>query len=368
MMTGVKVVILHALRREGGGARRLSTWERLCSAVGARAYPVSVLPENRLQSVLSLRATIEVVTGRAPIETVLWDRDRIASQLADIEPDVVICMTLRTLSPAILGSLSKRAAKRVVVDLVDPLSKSYTQRSQIAGGLTGVAFRVLARDASRSEILADRLSDEVVVAGWDDAKVQGARWIPIVTDDELKSRARPPGDDYPWHAVFVGSLDYPPNIDAVERLTRFIWPRVRKAVPEAVLAIAGRRPNRRVKEAVTVPGIRLVGPFADFESIASKAAVAVSPLSASTGFQIKVLDAAQVGLPQVVTGAALKGFSPGFPARVADGDEEFADAVVELLHDSRLRQELADAAHNHAETRYCVESWEDEMRRLLGNP
>src|ERR1700722_8733126 len=190
IMTGVKVVILHALRREGGGARRLSTWERLCSAVGARSYPVSVLPENRLQSVLSRRATIEVVTGRAPIETVLWDRERIASQLADIEPDVVICMTLRTLSPAVLGSLSNRAAKRIVVDLVDPLSKSYMQRSQIAGGMTGVAFRVLARDASRSELLADRLSDEIVVAGWSDAEVQGARWIPIVTDGGLKPLAR----------------------------------------------------------------------------------------------------------------------------------------------------------------------------------
>jgi glycosyltransferase involved in cell wall biosynthesis len=118
-------------------------------------------------------------------------------------------------------------------------------------------------------------------------------------------------------------------------------------------------------DAVKTPGIEFVGPFDELETLANKAAIAVSPLNASTGFQIKVLDAAQVGLPQVVTASALRGFAPGFPARIAHGDEEFARAVVELLDDPQGRDDLAEAARSHVEIRYSVAAWVHEARRLV---
>ena len=335
-MAGAKVVILHALRREGGGARRLSTWVDLFKAAGADAHPVSVLARNKLQARISFRSVAEVAARRAPIETAVWSRNALLRELTRMKPDVLVCMTLRTVSPRVISALEKIGTTRIIVDLVDPLSKSYLQRSQIAGGVTGVAYRILARDAVRSEHLAHRVTQVMVAAGFEDAESLGTRWIPIVARDEWK--VRPERRSYPWHAIFVGSLDYPPNIDAVERLSRKIWPCVRRSIPDAVLAVAGRRPTPRLMEAVSSPGIEFVGPFDEFENVARKSAIAVSPLSVSTGFQIKVLDAAQVGLPQVVSAAALKGFAPGFPARVGDDDEDFARAVVELLDDPRRRE------------------------------
>jgi hypothetical protein len=362
-MAGAKVVILHALRREGGGARRLSTWVDLFTSAGAEALPVSVLARNRFQARISFRSILEVASRRAPIETAVWSRDALVQELASIRPDVLVCMTLRTWSPRVIGQLDKLGTTRLIVDLVDPLSQSYLQRSRIAGGVTGVAFRLLAGDAVRSESLAHRVSQVTVAAGFEDARTLGTGWIPIVAREGWK--VRPEQRNYPWHAIFVGSLDYPPNVDAVERLSGRIWPLVRRSVPDAVLAVAGRRPTPRLMKAVNSPGIQFIGPFEEFETVAGNSAISVSPLSVSTGFQIKVLDAAQVGLPQVVTSAALRGFAPGFPARVADGDEEFARAVVELLADPRGGVDLADAARTHVDSRYTVQAWVDEARTLI---
>ncbi len=342
----------------------MATWVDLFSAAGAETHPVSVLATNRLRARISFRSALEVAFGRAPIETIVWSREALIRQLTPIRPDVVVCMTLRTVSPKVIAGLAELGTTRIIVDLVDPLSKTYLQRSQIIGGAAGLGYRILARDAVRSERRAHRETQVIVAAGWEDARSLDARWIPIVARGELI--ARPEARNVPWQAIFVGSLDYPPNIDAVERLAWRIWPLVRRSMPNAVLAVAGRRPNSRLMETMDSPGIRFVGPFDEFEAIASKSVIAVAPLRVSTGFQIKVLDAAQFGLPQVVTAAALKGFAPGFPARVADGDEEFAGAVVELLNDARTRGDLAEAARMHVDHRYTVQAWVDEARSLIG--
>ena len=42
--------------------------------------------------------------------------------------------------------------------------------------------------------------------------------------------------------LFVGSLDYPPNVEALTDLVRVVMPTIREQVPEARLLVAGRRP------------------------------------------------------------------------------------------------------------------------------
>ena len=58
--------------------------------------------------------------------------------------------------------------------------------------------------------------------------------------------------------IFLGSMDWEPNIDGVEWMCREIWPRIRAAVPNAVFRIVGRSPNGRVtrlaSDSVTVTG------------------------------------------------------------------------------------------------------------------
>ncbi len=58
--------------------------------------------------------------------------------------------------------------------------------------------------------------------------------------------------------MFVGAMDWEPNVDAMEYFCNEIWPAVLAAAPSAKLRIVGRNPVRRVKQlvcdSVTVTG------------------------------------------------------------------------------------------------------------------
>jgi glycosyltransferase involved in cell wall biosynthesis len=47
--------------------------------------------------------------------------------------------------------------------------------------------------------------------------------------------------------IFVGAMDWEPNIDAVQYFCNEIWPSVRAKIPGARFRIVGRNPDRRVQ-------------------------------------------------------------------------------------------------------------------------
>ena len=59
----------------------------------------------------------------------------------------------------------------------------------------------------------------------------------------LRSRAEPAAD-----LVFVGSMDWMPNIDGVTWFVQEILPLIRKRRPETTLAVVGRKPGREILE------------------------------------------------------------------------------------------------------------------------
>lgn len=146
----------------------------------------------------------------------------------------------------------------------------------------------------------------------------------------LRSQPLPTAAEPPGRALFVGGYSGH-NIAAVQWLTREIWPRVRRAMPEAELVIAGTV-GRAVKE--PVPGVRAVGPVGNLESEYAAASVCLVPLPLGTGLKIKLVEAMGYGRAVVTTPAGAEGFAEleaGRVAVVAPDAATFADAVARLL-------------------------------------
>ena len=121
--------------------------------------------------------------------------------------------------------------------------------------------------------------------------------------------------------VFAGTLDYRPNIDAVEWLVDDMWPTVKARVPDAKLVVVGRSPTQAVADAVARAGGELHGDVADIRPFYWGAAVAVSPIRLGSGLRNKQLHAMASRAPLVTTPTALEGVpvKPGEHALVADG-------------------------------------------------
>ncbi|MDA8279589.1 MAG: glycosyltransferase family 4 protein [Actinomycetota bacterium] len=255
------------------------------------------------------------------------------------------------------------------MDFVDQLSLSYEQRATLSTGWRPAAWRVLAAATGRAERrVADRgcrpalALHALVAAGRRDAEVLGAQWMPNTLIDELP--AWPPAGAPVWDVLFTGTLDYLPNIEAVRSLLR-MWPRIQQRRPGTTGCVAGRRPSDALRAQCRAAGVDLVADFERFEDLAARAQVVVVPLSAATGMQNKVLDAAAAGLPLVVTNSVMAGIGHDFPARCAEPGSAFVDAVVGLLDDRRGAQALAAAARLHVERKFSLAAAVERLDEVI---
>jgi glycosyltransferase involved in cell wall biosynthesis len=144
--------------------------------------------------------------------------------------------------------------------------------------------------------------------------------------------------------LFVGSLTYEPNIDALEWFAAEVLPAVRRAVPGAVLRIVGQGRSPRVERLAGVPGVELVGEVTSVSPELARASVSVVPLRFGGGTRIKILEALAHGVPVVSTtiGAEGLGLRHGEHALLADTSTEIAAACVCLLDDPAEGVRLAE--------------------------
>ncbi len=139
-------------------------------------------------------------------------------------------------------------------------------------------------------------------------------------------------------ALFVGTMDYLPNIDAVEYFAEEILPRIRESHPELKFLIVGRNPTRRVCKLGRKPGVVVTGAVPQVDVYLAGCTTVVAPFRIAQGIQNKVLEALAVGKPIVSTPspAAAIAARHGETLLVADTAGKFADAVVALLEDPAL--------------------------------
>jgi len=251
-----------------------------------------------------------------------------------------------------------------VIDLVDALSLNMQRRAQ----RDRAPMRWVAQaEASRLRALEARLgseADAAVVSSPLDRDVLGraAALVPNGVDPaEFPFVGERPASA---RIVFGGNLGYFPNVDAVLWFAREVLPRVRARRPDAVLQLAGARPAAALRLlARREAGVELVGPVPRMHPWLAQAAVAVAPMRAGSGQQLKLLEAMASGTPLVATPISAAGLEHGAAACIAAADtpEAFAAAVLAVLDDPAAARLCAQAAHALVAAHY---TWASAAQRL----
>ena len=166
-----------------------------------------------------------------------------------------------------------------------------------------------------------------------------------------------PSKETPDSLVFTGSMDWMPNEDAIFYFAEAILPLVRKARPEAVLRVVGRRPSERLRSlAAATPGIEVTGAVDDIRPHVAESQVYVVPLRIGGGTRLKIFEAMAMGKAVVSTTVGMEGLpaAHGKNALLADTPEDFAAAAVRLIEDRPVREQMGRAAREWVEKNY---SW-----------
>jgi len=145
--------------------------------------------------------------------------------------------------------------------------------------------------------------------------------------------------------VFLGSMDWHPNVDGVRWFIETVWPIVRAAVPGARFRVVGRRPPPEVL-AMACDDVEVTGDVPSVQPHLHEAAISIVPLRAGGGTRLKIFEAMAAGTPVVSTTVGAEGLdvTPGEHLLIADEADTFAASVIALLRDDDARRRVAGRA------------------------
>jgi len=159
--------------------------------------------------------------------------------------------------------------------------------------------------------------------------------------------------------VFVGNMNYYPNIEAAVSFATNIWPSVRSRMKELRLVIVGANPATAVKNLSNTPGITVTGTVPDVRPFYENALAAIVPLRLGGGTRLKILEAMAAGVPVISTPLGAEGLDviANTNILIAHPDDEasWVNPISELLATRELGASLADKALQLIKARY---DWE----------
>jgi glycosyltransferase involved in cell wall biosynthesis len=156
------------------------------------------------------------------------------------------------------------------------------------------------------------------------------------------------------HTIFfLGSLDWIPNQQGVVWFLDNVWPKVLESLPNLQLVIAGKKipewmKNRKDKNTCFYSDVP------DSKELYHRYAVMIVPLLAGSGIRVKIIEGMAYGKCIVSTSIGAEGipYTHGENIIIADTPEDFAQAIVRLIHHPEKIQQIQQKARQLAEHHY----------------
>ena len=167
------------------------------------------------------------------------------------------------------------------------------------------------------------------------------------------------------HLIYIGSMDWYPNEDAVTFFAEDILPLIQKSVPDVKFTIVGGNPSERVQQLAHEKGIEVTGRVPEIKPYFNEATIFVVPLRIGSGTRLKILEALAMGKAVVSTTVGAEGLSLQNRDEIIIADEPvaFAEEVVHLLTIPSLRREIGENGRNRVEQDY---DWRNIGEKLVG--
>lgn len=161
--------------------------------------------------------------------------------------------------------------------------------------------------------------------------------------------------------VFVGNMNYPPNIEAVLLVATELLP----SFPNSKFLIAGADPHQKVlKLAEQNTNITVSGWMDDIKEAYATARIFLAPMKTGTGMQNKLLEAMAMSLPCITTSLANNaiGAVHNESILVCDSSEETIIILKDLLQNPAKQKHIGKKGKAFVKENY---SWEKSTRNLI---
>ena len=344
--------------------KHLKNMEEYCASVDA-AYR-----NPRLATLLS---GLSVIAGKPFSVGSFYSRDlkkKIVQRLRSTKLDcILVCTSSMAQYVCHVSAIPK------LIDFADVVSELWKLSAGYHSFPFSWVYSLEARRLARYEEAIARTFDHSIFVSKEEARIFQPRArgcfvsvVPNGVDFDYFSQIAhlAPCSNYPI-LLFMGTMDYFPNVDAVRYFCREILPLIQEQLPSTHFEIVGRRPTRNVRRLAKNRHVTVTGRVTDVRPYLARAAIMVAPFRIARGIQNKVLEAMASGLPVVGTSVAFQGLDEVRSAgvHVADDPREFALKVIALLKDPDSRRRCALRAAKYVKRHHDLQDQGARLSHLL---
>lgn len=157
----------------------------------------------------------------------------------------------------------------------------------------------------------------------------------------------------PTTLFHFASMDWMPNIEAVDWLIQKVWPQVIKKMPNARLVLAGRGMPTKFKQLAS-SNIIVIDHVDDSSEFYHTYDLMLVPLWSGSGLRIKLVEGLAYGKAIITTSIGAEGipYTHQKDMLIADTETEFANAITMILSDNDLKTKLQFQARELAQTHF----------------
>lgn len=299
---------------------------------------------------------------------IVSDMECARERIAGFDPHVAVVSEVMTesiarpLLPDVPWIYDAHNVEHVLFDRMAGEARGVVDRATLAVDRRRVARAERSLVAGASAIIAVSEEDLLGLAEL------GPRRPPMVVGSSVPLPPDPaqPGSAAPV-ALFLGTLDYLPNVAAVTELVEEVMPAVRRTIPEARLSVVGRRATQELRALLkSVEWVDFHDNVVDVAPHYREARCVVLPIRFGGGSRLKVSEGLAWGLPLVGTDAAFSGLPvPDSVALRGDIPDELAGHVVRVMGDAKLAERLGRSARSHFEEKLALPVVTRPLLRLI---
>ncbi len=157
------------------------------------------------------------------------------------------------------------------------------------------------------------------------------------------------------NSVFhLGSMDWQPNLEGITWFLNDVWPLVIEQNTNAKLYLAGRNMPKHLFSYAN-KNISIEGAIDSPEAFMTSKQIMVVPLFSGSGVRVKIIEGMALGKAIVATPMAVEGLTVSHKKNsyIAGNGEQFVDAILDLLYNPNLTEQLGKNAAAYVDAHHC---------------
>jgi O-antigen biosynthesis protein len=200
---------------------------------------------------------------------------------------------------------------------------------------------------------------------------QGFKHVSVVSHAIQKSASTElsvPSYESRKHILFLGAVhgDHGPNFDSLQWFLNDVFPHILRKDSEVRFTIAGYHQSSFLSS-YSHPQVDIIGRVEDPSALYQTHRVNVAPTRFAAGIPLKVIEAAQYGIPSVVTPLLHQQLEWREQEEIMVGEsaQAFAACVLQLLRDRHVWGVISGGSRARVEKEYAFSTFKESLLKIV---